>query len=249
MPAVTDRRSFKNYCLRQLGHPVIAINVDADQLDDCVDNAFQYWQDFHADATERMYVKHQITQDDIDNKWVPIPEEIIGVNRIFNKNDMGGNSRNMFDLQYQMHLNDLSFSTASGQVVDYVMTRSYLSMLDLLFNGQVPVRFNRHTDKLYIDWDWNTDAYVGLWIIIEGTTTLDPADYPDVWNDRMLKALCVQYIKRQWGHNMKKHSGIPMLGGVTLNGQQIYEEAVAEILRLEELIRTTHEEPPMFIMG
>lgn len=250
MPSVVNREGFKNWCLRQLGHPVVKINIDDDQLEDCVDLAFQYWRDFHADAVNRTYVKHLLTNDDKTNQYIDLPDEILSVNRIFNKYDMGGNSTNMFDIQYQMHLNDISFMRpgTTGEVTTYVMSRQYLDMLDMLFNGQIPIRFNRHTNKLFIDWDWENDAVAGQYIIIECVTALDPNEYPDVWNDRMLKSLATSYIKKQWGTNMKKYEGVALLGGVKMNGQQIYNEALQEIATTEDLIRTTYEEPPMFIM-
>jgi hypothetical protein len=125
----------------------------------------------------------------------------------------------------------------------------HIRTLDMLFTGETPIRFNRHTDKLFIDWDWANDVQAGEWIIIEGYLIIDPTTYTDVFNDRMLKKLTTAYIKKQWGNNMKKFSGMQLPGGIVMNGQQIYEEAVAEIAELEDKIRDTYEEPPRFIMG
>ncbi len=121
--------------------------------------------------------------------------------------------------------------------------------MDLLFSGETPIRFNRHSNKLYIDWDWNTKIDVLEYVIIEGFMILDPNDYPKVYNDRLLKKLATAYIKRQWGTNMKKFQGMQLPGGIMMNGQQIYNEAMQEITDIEQLIRSSHEEPPMFIMG
>jgi hypothetical protein len=119
----------------------------------------------------------------------------------------------------------------------------------MLFSGEIPIRFNRHSNKLYLDWDWNNDIEAGEYIIIEGYIILDPNDYSDVWNDRMLKRLTTAYIKRQWGNNMKKFQGMQLPGGIQMNGQQIYNEAIQEIQEIEQLIRDTYEEVPQFIMG
>ena len=124
----------------------------------------------------------------------------------------------------------------------------HIRTLDMMFSGEQPIRYNRHTDKLYLDMNW-ANAQAGEWLIIEGFIIVDPTAYADVWNDRMLKRLTTAYIKRVWGNNMKKFGGMQLPGGVTMNGQQIYDEAVAEINEIEQLIRDTYEEPPNFIMG
>lgn len=247
MGVPATREQLKEWCLRQLGFPVIEINVDDDQVDDRIDEALQYFQDFHYDGVERWYLKHQITAENKADKYIPITENIIGVTRIFPVGSTNA-SVNMFDLRYQLRLHEL-YDFTSTSYVSYVLTQQHIRTLDMLFSGETPIRFNRHTDKLYIDWDWNYDVEVGEWIIIEGTIVVDPEAYSDVYNDRMLKRLATAYIKKQWGANMKKFAGMQLPGGITMNGQQIHDEAVTEIQQLEELIRNTHEEPPQFLVG
>lgn len=247
MSIPSTREQLKDWCLRQLGHPVIEINVDDDQVEDRIDEAFQYFQDFHFDGVERWYVKHQVTAQDIANQYIPITNNIIGINRIFPVGSTNA-SVNMFDLRYQLRLHEL-YDFTSTSYVSYALTMQHIRTLDMLFSGETPVRFNRHTSKLFIDWDWNYDIQPGEWIIIEGFIIADPANYSKVYNDRMLKKLATAYIKRQWGNNMKKYDNMQLPGGVTMKGQQIYDEAVTEIKELEELIRDTYEEPPQFLVG
>ncbi len=233
--------------MRQLGHPVTEVNLDIDQIEDAVDSAMQYYTDFHQDAVERWYMKHQITADDITNQYISIPENIIGVTRIFPWGSTNA-SVNMFDLRYQLRLHEL-YDFTSTSYVNYAMTQQHIRTLDLLFSGETPIRFNRHTDRLYIDWDWNTKVDVDEWIIIEGFIIVDPDVYTDVYNDRLLKKLLTAYLKRQWGTNMKKFEGMQLPGGIKMNGQQIYNEAIQEIAEIEDLIRKSHEDPPMWILG
>jgi hypothetical protein len=247
MTIPTNREEFKNWCLRQLGFPVHSINIDDDQLDDCVDEALQYFQDFHFDAVERWYLKHQITDQDKINKYITIPNHIIGVTRIF-PFESSSLTLNMFDYRYQMRLNDLQTFT-SASYVNYAITQQHIRTLDMLFSGETPIRFNRHAGKLYIDWDWNKKVDSEEWIVIEGYIILDPSNYTKVWNDRLLKKLATAYAKRQWGNNMKKFQGVKLPGDIVMNGQQIYDEAVAEIKELEDEIRSSMEEPPMFKIG
>jgi hypothetical protein len=247
MAIPATREQHKDWCLRQLGFPVLDINVDDDQVDDAVDQALQYFQDFHFDAVERWYLKHQLTETDKTNKYIPITDNIIGVTRIFPVGSTNA-SVNMFDLRYQLRLHEL-YDFTSTSYVNYVLTQQHIRTLDLLFSGEVPIRFNRHSNKLYIDWDWNYDLDVGEWLIIEGYIIIDPASYTKVWNDRLLKKLSTAYIKKQWGTNMKKFQGMQLPGGIMMNGQQIYNEAVQEIQDIEQLIRNTFEAPPEFTLG
>lgn len=247
MSIPSSRQNLIDWCMRQLGHPVTEVNLDIDQIEDAVDSAMQYYTDFHQDAVERWYMKHQITADDITNQYISIPENIIGVTRIFPWGSTNA-SVNMFDLRYQLRLHEL-YDFTSTSYVNYAMTQQHIRTLDLLFSGETPIRFNRHTDRLYIDWDWNTKVDVDEWIIIEGFIIVDPDVYTDVYNDRLLKKLLTAYLKRQWGTNMKKFEGMQLPGGIKMNGQQIYNEAIQEIAEIEDLIRKSHEEPPMWIMG
>lgn len=247
MAIPTSREQMKDWCLRRLGHPVIEINVDDDQVDDCVDEALQYFQQFHYDGVERWYLKHQVTAQNKIDKYIPITENIIGVTRIFPVGSTNA-SVNMFDLRYQLRLHEL-YDFTSTSYVNYALTMQHIRTLDMLFSGETPIRFNRHTDKLYIDWDWANDIEAGEWIIIEGFVVVDPEEYTDIYNDRMLKKLTTAYIKRQWGNNMKKFDKMQLPGGITMNGQQIYNEAIEEIDKLEDLIRNTYEEPPQFLIG
>lgn len=246
MSIPSSREQLKDWCLRQLGFPVIEINVDDDQVEDRIDEALQYFQQFHFDGVERWYLKHQLTQENISNGWIPITENIIGVTRIFPISSSNA-TVNMFDLRYQLRLHEL-YDFTSTSYVNYVLTMQHIRTLDMLFSGEQPIRFNRHTDKLYLDMNWAMNQ-PGEWLVIEGYIVVDPDTYTDVYNDRMLKKLTTAYIKKQWGNNMKKFGGMQLPGGIMMNGQQVYDEAVQEIEALEEKIRDTYEEPPMFILG
>lgn len=246
MSRPSSRAQLKNWCLMQLGHPVHEVNVDDDQVENCIDEAFQYYQEFHVDAVERWYMKHEITEENKTNGWIPINDNIIGVTRIF---PIGSSlaTMNMFDMRYQMRLHDL-YTFTSTSYTHYVMTQQHIRTLDMIFAGEQPVRFNRHTDRLYIDMNW--EKYnAGEFLIIEGFIIIDPDTFTDVYNDRLLKKLTTAYIKRQWGTNMKKFKGMKLPGGIELNGQETYDEAMNEIAAIEKMIRDAHEEPPQFLIG
>lgn len=238
---ITTRTQFKEYCLRRLGFPVIEINVDDDQVEDRIDDALQYWQDYHFDGLQKLYFIKRIDQTDIDNKYLDLSQardsannlsEITGVTRIFPMYDSQA-SINMFDLRYQLRLNEL-YDFTSASYINYTMTMQHLRMLEQLFVGEIPIRYQRHMQKLFIDWAWGSSQVpVGKVVIIECYGLINPDVYGRVWNDRWLKEYATALIKRSWGNNLKKFAGVQLPGGVILNGDKIYTEAVDEIKVLE----------------
>ena len=256
MPAVTSRATLKDYCLRRLGFPVIEINVDDDQLEDRIDDAIQYWQDYHFDGLQKIYYIKKTTSTDVNNKYLDlsnvldsanVPLDIVGVTRIFPVQDSQA-TINMFDLRYQLRLNEL-YDFTSASYVNYTLTQQHLRSLELMFSGEVPIRFNRHMKKLFIDWAWGTsEAPAGAIMVIESYANIDASVYNKVWNDRWVKEYATALIKRSWGNNLKKFSGLQLPGGVTLNGDKIYEEAVEEIRNLESQMETQYGAPLEFMM-
>jgi hypothetical protein len=124
----------------------------------------------------------------------------------------------------------------------------HINMIEEIFSGKKPLRYNRHQDRLHIDMDWDL-INVGEYIIVDAYQFLDGDTYTDVWADRWLISYCTQLIKRQWGSNMKKFGGIQLPGGITLNGEQIYQEAVDEIRRMEEEMISYNSAPLMNMIG
>ena len=154
----------------------------------------------------------------------------------------------MFDIRYQLRLNDL-YDFSSTSIIHYDMVLRHLDFLDHILVGEKPIRFNQHNNKLYVDMDWNNDIDVDEFLIIECYRKLDPTQMTDVFNDIYLKRYVTALFKKQWGANLSKFNGVTMLGGVQLNGQQIYTEALADIEKLEQEIRSTYELNPAIMMG
>ena len=309
MARPNTRASFKEYCLRSLGKPVIDINVDEDQIEDRIDEAVQYFSQYHTDGVERMYLKYKVTAEDkvrlrknkefnvvepgtyADNveledatntnlggdqpskgdlikedgtpihledsnivettyqenqNYLVIPEAVLSVINVFPLSDRA--NLNMFDVRYQLRLNDL-YDFSSTSIVHFEMTMKHLDFLDHILVGEKPIRFNQYNNRLYVDMDWKNDISVGEYLVIECFRKLDPTVMTDVYNDIYLKRYTTALIKRQWGANLSKFNGVAMLGGVTLNGQQIFSEAQEDIRKLEEEIRGTYETPVTYMIG
>ena len=315
----SSRQGLIDYCLRRLGHPVLEINVDDDQIEDRVDEALQYYREFHFDGVELVYLSAKveassiditglnaadftpgekitgqtsgatafvitntdantlsvkdvsdtdftadedivgftsgatatlsgnITKGNYDNKYFDISDSVIGVNRVlpFTSKTRG---IDLFDVRYQILINDL-YSIQSSDLIYYSQVQTQLSLMNDLLVGEKPVRFNRHMNRLYVDMDYKQDVDIGDYIIVEGYRILDPDTFTDVYNDMMLKRYTTALIKLQWGVNLKKFEGVQLPGGVTLNGQQIFNEAQDELKELEREMESTYQLPVDFFVG
>ena len=265
MAIPSSKSTFKSYCLRALGFGVIDINESDDQADDRIDEALQYFSHYHYDGIEKMYLKYQVTADDIARAktndttsatdtsdssitasfsegkgFIPMPSSIISVLNIFPFDNTATN--NMFDIRYQLRLNDL-YDFSSTSVVHYEMTMQHLDFLSHILVGEKPLRFQEHQNRLYIDMDWDNDITEGEYLVIECYRKLDPNTYTDMYDDIYLKRYATALIKRQWGANLSKFNGVQMLGGVEMNGAEIFSQATEEIRDLEEKMMLI--EPPI----
>lgn len=247
MAKPTTRAQFKEYCLRELGKPVIEINVDDDQVDDRIDQALAYYWDYHFDGSELTYYKHRVVAEDLTNKYITLPENIIGAINIFPIGDPSVKANDIFNIRYQIALNDL-YTLTSVSLVPYYMAMQHLATVADLLVGNQPVRYSRHKNRLYIDMDWNK-MQVGDYLIVQAYEVVNPDVYTDAWSDRWLALYATALIKRQWGNNLKKFTGMQLPGGVSFNGQQIYDEAVQEIKELEADMVTNLSMPAMHMIG
>lgn len=247
MATPTTKAEFKSYCLRKLGAPVIEINVDDDQVDDRVDEAMRYYWDYHFDGSEKVYYKHQITETDRQNKYITLPENIIGAVSVFPIGDPMVRSDDLFNIRYQIALNDL-YTLTSVSMVPYYMVMEHLSLISEMLVGRQPIRYSRHKDRLYVDMDWQ--AYnVGEFLLVEAYEVVDPDVYTDVWNDRWLQNYATALIKRQWGSNLTKFTGMSLPGGVQFNGEKIYNDAVDEVNKLEQEMISSYSLPVLDMYG
>jgi hypothetical protein len=293
--------------------------VDEDQLEDRVDEAIQFYRDFHYDAVESVYLKEQITASliqitgvnaasfslgekitgstsgattfvhanvsanrvnvkntagtftagetivgassgtsatlssitlgNFDNKYVTLNDSVLSVVRTLPLSSRS-NSISFFDAKYQLMLNNIQ-SLTNTDIQYFTMLKMHINLINDLMTGQKPVRFNRHMNRLHIDLTWGDggDLAIGDYIIIEAYRMLDPDTFTDVYNDGYLKRYTTALIKRQWGINLKKFEGVQLPGGVTLNGQKIFDEAMEEIKELKDEVRSTYELPVDFFTG
>jgi hypothetical protein len=246
MATPTTKDQFKEYCLRTLGKPVIEINVDDDQVDDRIDEALKYYWDYHFDGSERTFYKYQITDTDKTNRYITMPENIIGAVNLF-PIGQALNTNNLFNIRYQIALNDL-YTLTSVSMVPYYMALTHVQFLEQMLVGQQPIRYNRNVNRLYIDMDWNI-VNTGDYIIVEAYQIVDPALFPDVWKDRWLLRYATCLIKQQWGANLSKFIGMTLPGGIQFNGQKIYDDAIRERGELEREMITSYSLPVTDMIG
>jgi hypothetical protein len=263
--------TFKSYIKRKLGAPVIEINVDDDQLDDRIDEALQYFREYHYDGSIRTYLKHQVTSSQLttmktnesftgvasasneysgqtfseEKSYVVLPEFVLSVMRVFPFNDK--HNLNMFDLRYQLRLNDIYDLTATN-ILYYEMVQQHIQLLDQILVGQIPIRFKQGMNRLYLDMDKDS-INAGEYILIDCYRKINPEDFTDIYNDMWLKRYATALVKYQWGQNLSKFGGIQLPGGVTLEADTIKSEAQEEITKLEEESRNNYELPMDYMVG
>jgi len=290
MAQPTNRQEFTDYVLRQLGAPILEVNVADEQVQDLIDDAIQYFNERHFDGVTQVYLKYQVTQEDINrgrarppgapqnqngtvgmastsatasivgtattftyyqnSNYIQIPPSIIGVNKAFQFG--GGMGQGMFNVRYQMMLNDfigLNGWGASGyDLTSYSMTMSYLETVNFILNTHKQIRFNQRTDRLYLDIDWS-ELQVGEFLVIDCWAANDPNEYSRIWNDSFLKPYVTALVKKQWGQNLIKFQGVKLPGGIEFNGRQIYEDGQADLDKIQEKMMSTYELPPLDLIG
>lgn len=267
-----SRQELKDYCLRRLGYPVIQINVDDSQIEDRLDDALQYFSEYHFDGVERVYLRKQITQADRDRGYIDLKEpvvedtankikaapaldpdgrSIVSVVRCYQLFDtLGGTG--MFDARYQIALNDLyglRTNTYSDSLISYDLTRRHMQMLQDMLTPEKSVEFSRVTNRIYVNMDWKQQVTLGEYMMFEAYKILDPNMYTEIYNDWLLKKYCTAIIKFQWGQNLSKYAGVALPGGVTMDANTILTEARQEMQQIEEQIQSKYELPPNFMVG
>jgi hypothetical protein len=247
MAQPTSRATLKDYALRRLGSPVIEINVDDSQLEDRIDDALQFFAEYHFDGVEKTFLKHIITDDDVANEYITLDDSVISVTKLFQFSE---GTVNMFDVRYQMALNDFyGLRNPNQSMINYDITKRHLSMIQDILSPEKSIRFSRVTNQLKVDMNWATDVTVGDYLVAEAYVVLDPETYPEIYKDRMLKSYITALFKKQWASNLSKFEGIQLPGGVTFNGRELLEQAQTEIDKIEDRVQEMYELPPDFMVG
>lgn len=242
----STREELKQYCLRKLGHPVIQINVADEQLEDRIDEALQYFSEYHFDGVQKTYLQHELTQTDIDNEYITLSNDVLSVVRMYPISS--ANSLGMFDIRYQMRLNDF-YNFSSSMISYYDQVKRHMNLIQMVLQGEPTIRFNRHMNKLYIDCDWSTQFNEGDYLVGETYVMLSPTTYTDIYNNLFLKRYCVALFKQQWGQNLSKYDNFQLPGGQTFNGSQILQQATDELRQIEDDMETKYSEPVDFMVG
>ena len=278
MAQPASRQELRDYCLRQLGAPVLEINLDDDQIDDAIDDALQYFRERHFNGAEKMYLKHEFTDDDVtrfttanetvttsapdaatwENRknYLEIPEHVFGISKVYGiSSNFVRNS--LFGLNNQYYLMDLfSYTSGTGlafggvDMVNYYMVKQHFETIDMIINtgSLVQFRFNTRQDRLYIDIDPNR-VTKDQWLLIECYRALDPSTFTEVFNDLFVKKYATALMKRSWGQNLIKFNGVTLPAGGSMNGRQLYDDALGEIAALMEDSLSTYELPPLDMIG
>lgn len=247
MPLPTTRSEFKEYCLRKLGQGAIDINVTTEQTEDRIDEALEHFSEYHDEGTERIFLKYQLTQTDIDNRYVDLPNEIIGVSGFLPKTDSVGGSA-LFDVEYQYWLTN-AHDIANSEMQYFYVAMRHLEQIEMMFDYLTPIRYNRVTNRVYIDDEVAHDFAAGEYMVFDAFRVVDATTYARTWSNKWLRDYTTALIKLQWGENLAKYDGVQMIGGTTFNAQRLIDEANQAIERLEEQIKVTETAPLGIYIG
>ena len=253
-----SRNQLIDYCLRRLGHPVIEINIDDEQIEDRLDDALQMFMEYNSEGSSRIAQFVEITEAMITNKYIDLNtafggvynDRILSVNRVFPINSTTS-SVNFFDIKYQMRLNDINdLHTGIGDLAYLEQMEQYLSTIDLKLTGHPQINFNRIDAKLYIQGDLGAggELIAGNKIMVEMFVSTDPS-LANVYNNMFMKEYTTALLKLQWGENLSKFDGITLPGGVKLEGGAIKQDAQKEIEVIRERLIGTYDTPVSFFMG
>ena len=266
MASPNSRADLITYCKRQLGEPVLQVNIDDEQVNNVIDDTIQFFQENCYNGMERAYLFHEITADDKTRfaasvttssgttdwkettNYIPVPDHVVGITRVFG---LVSNSirSNLFGVEYQLFLNDL-YAFGSLDILNYYMNKQYLETLDMVLNNGSfqQFRYTMRRDRLYMDLDKDF-LKEGSNILIECHRLIDPTDATEMYNDMFVKKYATALMKKQWGMNLIKYNNVQLPGGITLNGRQLYEDALGEIEKIESEVLSKYAIPPMDMIG
>tara|TARA_B100000212_G_scaffold72999_1_gene51541 strand:+ start:363 stop:1202 length:840 start_codon:yes stop_codon:yes gene_type:complete len=279
MAQPSSRQGLIDYAKRQLGFPVLEINVADEQFSDLLDDAVQVYQERHYDGITRMYLKYKITQDDIDRGQARGGNTTLGITTTTATSTVGLSTS--FDLEENSNYIQMPpsvigvnqiFKIRSDTVYDGLFNIRYqLFLNDLYAFGSVDllqysmvqtyledISFLLNPDMRYrfnIRQDrLYIDADFGVlnkddFFVIDCFRILDPNDFTRVYNDPFLKRYFTALCKKQWGQNLIKFQGVQLPGGIQLNGRQIYDDGVRELDELRAKMSSDYEMPPLDMIG
>ena len=269
MASPSSRTELITYCKRQLGEPVLQVNIDDEQVNNVIDDTFQFFQENCYNGMERAYLYHEITADDKTRfaatvtksvtdggttnwleatNYIPIPDHVVGITRVFG---LVSNSirSNLFGVEFQLFLNDL-YAFGSLDILNYYMNKQYLETLDMILNNGSfqQFRFTARRDRLHLD--INQDFLKeGTNVLIECHRMIDPTDATQMNNDIFVKRYATALMKKQWGMNLIKYKNVQFFFLFYIYCRDIYTDALAEIETLESEVLSKYAIPPMDMIG
>jgi len=279
MAQPSSRQGLIDYAKRQLGYPVLEINVADEQFNDLLDDAVQIYQERHYDGIARMYLKYKITQEDVDRGRSKGAGKNVGITTTTGTSTVGLSTTFDFE-ENQNYLQMPStivgvnqiFKIRSDTVYDGLFNIKYqlflndlyqFGSIDLLQYSMVQTYLEDITFLLNPDMRYrfnirqdrlyiDTDwaqTTVGDYFVIDCFRILDPNDFTKVYNDPFLKRYFAALCKKQWGQNLIKFQGVQLPGGVQLNGREIYEDGQRELDEIRSKMSLDYEMPPLDMIG
>jgi len=279
MAQPSSREGLIDYAKRQLGFPVLEINVADEQFQDLLDDAIQIYQERHYDGIARMYLKYKITQDDIDRGQARGGDSTLGITTTTTTSTVGlsttfniEENNNYIQMPPSVIGVNQIFKVRSDTVYDGLFNIRYqlflndlyaFGSIDLLQYAMVQTKLEDITFLLNPDVRYRFNIrqdrlYIDVdwaqinkddFFVIDCFRILDPDDFTKVYNDQFLKRYFTALCKRQWGQNLIKFQGVQLPGGIQLNGRQIYDDGERELAEIRAKMASDYEMPPLDMIG
>ena len=266
---ITSKQDFIDFTYRQLGAPVIQINIDQQQAEDRLEEALLFMQERHFDFNQRALYLVPVSSQNISQKYFdvstfdhalgaqlktypsgataywPAANDIVSITKVYPAGNAVGDY--IFDIRYQLTLYDffgLYFNQAGSQspLATYMESLSYLEGINDVFNYPAAFTYSKTTNRLWLDIDMSKLSGTG-YLLVEAYVKIDPDLYPKVWDDRIFRKYYAALLKKQWAQNLSKFNGIPLPGGASINSAAIMSEAVKELAEVDTELRKVYEPP------
>ncbi len=254
MAKPNSRSTYSDYCLAKLGSPVIQININDAQLSDRIDDALELWTEYHYDAISKEFYIYKLKQEDLDNNYIPIDDNIVGIISVVNPGgtidnwmtDLGQLTR---DVAFDINFGGVGIGSSVGSLGDFQTTMTQLENINMAFSTGLRWEYHQYMNRLVFHAELSKTMAVDEYVMIELYKIIDPTEHTRVWGNRWLLNYGTALIGIQWGSNLSKYSGVQLPGGIVLDGDKIFDRYMAEKDKLEEELELKYAFPVSFLVG
>jgi len=274
-----NRDEFKENILIRLGKPVVEVNVSDEQMDICIEEAFQYFHErSHYDGNERCYIsvdinssnvrrnfssfKEEIVTKEIEgqtfsnatriqNNFLMMPDDVTGITQILRprSGSMGGGGILPPGFGFPGIIGNITGGACDNTGYGLIQYWAFQEYLALIEFTKYPAHMYRFNPLTHRLWIDGNMNDLGRLLVCECMEKPIPDIFPDLWNDGWLKMYATALVKQAWGQNLTKFSGVQLPGGITMNGERILTDAQNELQTIRDRFSMDMMDAPLDAVG